>query len=58
MDDLETISKSNKIVHENVKLFTKAICVVASAGICSFLLYLTHGEHGIGWFILSLFFLF
>lgn len=57
MNDLKEISESNKIVHKNVKLFTAAIGTVASAGICSYLLYLTHGEHGIGWFILSLIFL-
>ena len=34
----------------------KGIATLASAGICGLMLYLTHGEHGIGWFIISLMF--
>ena len=32
----------------------KGIATFASAGACSYLLYLTNGESGIGWFVLSL----
>ena len=34
-----------------------AFATLVSAGICGLLLYWTHGEHGIGWFIVSLLFI-
>jgi hypothetical protein len=33
----------------------KGLASIAAAAICGFALYLTHGEHGIGWFIVALF---
>lgn len=32
----------------------KAIGTIASACVCGYLMYMTKGEHGIGWFIVSL----
>lgn len=35
----------------------KALATVASALLCGFLIYVTKGKHGAGWFILSLIFI-
>jgi hypothetical protein len=35
----------------------KALATCVSALICTYLLQLTNGEHGIGWFIVSLMFI-
>lgn len=32
--------------------YDKALAIIAAAGICSYLLYLTNGKSGIGWFVL------
>lgn len=33
---------------------SKAIATIASAAVCGVLIYVTKGESGIGWFIVSL----
>ena len=35
----------------------KALATAACAALCAYLMYLTKGEHGIGWFIVTLFFI-
>lgn len=41
------------ITHTNY--LGKGIATLALAGICGYLLYLTGGQHGIGWFCFGLF---
>jgi hypothetical protein len=43
-----------KVIHSNIG---KGLASIAAAVVCSVLLWLTHGEHGIGWFILALLFI-
>lgn len=38
-------------------IWSKVIATLISAGICSYLMYWTKGQHGIGWFIFSLLFI-
>ena len=35
----------------------RGLATIGSAIVCGTMLVMTHGEHGIGWFILSLFFI-
>lgn len=35
--------------------WAKVIATAISGAMCGYLMYLTKGDHGIGWFILSLF---
>lgn len=36
---------------------TKLLATLISALVCTYLMYTTKGEHGIGWFIISLMFI-
>jgi hypothetical protein len=37
------------------RMIGKGLATIASGCICGYLLFISKGEHGIGWFILSLF---
>lgn len=39
---------------EMSEYWAKAMGTVASAAVCGYLMRLTNGEHGIGWFIVAL----
>lgn len=47
--------QKSKII--DMEYIGKCLATIASAMICSYLLYLSKGEHGIGWFIVSLLFI-
>ena len=40
--------------NKTVKYLGKAVATVASAGVCGYLMHISNGETGIGWFIFSL----
>jgi hypothetical protein len=39
---------------ECLKYMGKGLATIAAAAICGVMLWLTDGEHGIGWFIVAL----
>lgn len=38
---------------KNSKYMARAIATVAAAFVCGLLIHETHGEHGIGWFLIA-----
>jgi hypothetical protein len=47
----------NKEETKKMNNISRGMATIASAIICGFLIYTTNGEHGIGWFIVSLLFI-
>jgi len=39
---------------DGIRYIGKGLATLASAGVCGVLIWITKGENGIGWFVLSL----
>jgi hypothetical protein len=55
-EDKYVLKTKEQLVHEELfrKRLLQGIAIVASAIVCAVMLNATHGESGMGWFILSL----